>query len=386
MQGNRKIVVLGATGSIGVNSLNVVERLPQDFQVIGLTTHTNVKLLMEQSASHRPMFVAVTGRNLKDTEKSVFDDLGITVFSGENSLMQIVEKADYDMLVNAVVGAAGFLPTLKALELNKDIALANKETLVVGGELVIQAAAKNECAILPIDSEHSAIFQCLVGEKKESIEEILLTASGGPFRTLSKEQFARVTVAQALHHPNWNMGKKITIDSATMMNKGLEVIEARWLFGVPLEKVHVLIHPQSIIHSMVAFHDGSIKAQLGVPDMRVPIQYALTFPNRRPSQFPRLDFSKMKSLTFEEPDLIKFRALAFAFEASKTGGTAPAVMNAANEIAVRLFLNEKIRFDQIADTIEKTLNAHDVIFEPATEDLIFADKWARDFVLKRCCD
>jgi len=379
----KKILILGASGSIGVNSLNVVEQMPQDFQVMGLTTHTNVKLLTEQSAKHRPEFVAVTGRNLKTAEQAAFDELGITVFSGESALMQIVENADYDVLVNAVVGAAGFLPTLKALDLNKDIALANKETLVVAGELVIRAAKQNKCSVLPIDSEHSAIFQCLVGEEKESIEEILLTASGGPFRTLAKEQFARVTVAQALSHPNWNMGKKITIDSATMMNKGLEVIEARWLFDVPLEKVHVIIHPQSIIHSMVAFHDGSIKAQLGVPDMRVPIQYALTFPDRRPSQFPRLDFSKMKSLTFEEPDLTKFRALALAFEASKTGGTAPAVMNAANEIAVRLFLNGKMRFDQIADTIEKTLNAHDVIFEPAAEDLIFADKWARDFVIKR---
>ena len=376
----KKILILGATGSIGVQSLHVVEQLPDEFEVVGLTTHRNVERLLEQAAKHRPQVVAVTEAGVSSGQRALFDDFGARVFSGQTALEKIVHESDIDLLVNAVVGSAGFTPTLAAVERGTDVALANKETLVMGGSLVMPAAEKHGCRILPIDSEHSAIFQCLMGEDRDTVEEIILTASGGPFRALPKEEFVKVTVEQALKHPNWDMGPKITIDSATMMNKGLEVIEAHWLFGVPVERVRVVIHPQSIIHSMVAFHDGSIKAQMGVPDMRVPIQLAMTYPERKPSAFPRLDFKTRSSLTFEEPDLDKFRALALAYRAADTGGSAPAVMNAANEEAVGLFLNKVIRFDQIAESIERALDAHKAVQNPDAQMLIDADRRAREFV------
>ncbi|MBN2413766.1 1-deoxy-D-xylulose-5-phosphate reductoisomerase [candidate division KSB1 bacterium] len=382
MRSGKKIAILGATGSIGQNCLHVAEKLSGEFNVTALTTNKNISLLIDQVKRFRPHMAAVTGVIPTEQQQQSFKQLGTRLFFGQDSLVEIVREADYELLINSVVGAAGFVPTLTALEAGKNIALANKETLVVGGELIIQAARKHGRTILPIDSEHSAIFQCLIGEDHNTIEEIILTASGGPFRTWSKEQLFSVTVEQALNHPNWSMGNKITIDSATMMNKGLEVIEAKWLFHVPVNKIRVVIHPQSIIHSMVAFYDGSVKAQLGEPDMRVPIQLAMTYPQRKPSEFPRIDFGTLKSLTFEEPDPNKFRALALAYQAAETGGTAPAVMNAANETAVRLFLEEKISFIRIAECIEETLDKIKIVSHPGLEDLLQADKQARAHVMQ----
>jgi len=375
----KKIALLGATGSIGVNALHCVNNAPEEFDVVALSTHKRVDLLLQQTRQYQPKFVAVTGRPLSDSERLEFKNLGATVFSGQGGIVQLAETAEYDLLVNAVVGAAGFLPTLSAIDRRADIALANKETLVIGGQVVMQKIKSAGVKLLPIDSEHSAIFQCLIGENYDDIEKILLTASGGPFRNTPIEDFKNITVEQALNHPNWNMGKKITIDSATMMNKGLEVIEAHWLFGVDIDKIEVVIHPQSIIHSMVAFHDGSIKAQLGMPDMRVPIQLAMTFPQRRPSDFPRVDWNTLKELTFDKPDLQKFHCLALAFAAMRAGGTAPAVMNAANEIAVARFLDRQISFVHIAQFIEKTIEAHEYCASPDVQTLLAADHWARQF-------
>ena len=370
----KKIIVLGSTGSIGVNALTCISSYAEHFKVIALSTHMNVPLLLEQCSRMHPKAVAITGRQLSHAEKTEFDKMNIAVYQGEGALKRVTQDFEYDMLVNAVVGAAGFLPTLSAIEQGADIALANKETLVIGGEIVMHRVHQKNIRLLPIDSEHSAVFQSLMGENYEDIEEILLTASGGPFRTWDKAEFRNITVEQALNHPNWNMGKKITIDSATMMNKGLEVIEARWLFDVPAEKIRVVIHPQSIIHSMVVFHDGSIKAQLGVPDMRVPIQLALTFPKRLHSNFPRLDWSTLKELTFDEPDLSKFQCLALAYQALKSGGTAPAVLNAANEIAVAQFLTQKITFDQIPLRIERALHEHEFVENPTVDQLLAVDQ------------
>lgn len=375
----KKIALLGATGSIGVNALHCIDNIAEDFDVVALSTNTQVELLMQQTARYHPKVVAITGRDISSSTRIEFENLGARVIVGKDALVDLTAQANYDMLVNAVVGAAGFLPTLAALDRSADIALANKETLVIGGSIVMQRVRERGVALLPIDSEHSAIFQSLMGENYNDIEEILLTASGGPFRSLSIKDFKNITVEQALNHPNWNMGKKITIDSATMMNKGLEVIEAFWLFGVGLEKIRVVIHPQSIIHSMVAFHDGAIKAQLGAPDMRVPIQLALTFPKRAVSNFPRIDWEQLKQLTFETPDSSKFPCLALAFDALRAGGAAPAVMNAANEVAVAKFLNHRISFVQIAETIEKTLAAQKFSSSPDVETLLDADRWARRF-------
>ena len=380
MSGRKKIAVLGSTGSIGVNCLNVVRNLHDEFEIVALSSFKNADLLFEQASEFKPQIVALAGREMNDAEKERFQGLGIETFSGPGCLAQVIGNSEFDLLVNSVVGAAGFLPTLRALEAKKDIALANKETLVVGGEIITEIARKNGCLIYPIDSEHSAIFQCLVGEDYGSIENIILTASGGPFRKFPESEFKNITVEQALKHPNWDMGAKITIDSATMMNKGLEVIEAHWLFGIEYDRIQVVIHPQSIIHSMVSFVDGSIKAQMGQPDMRVPIQYAMTYPVRQQSNFPRVDFSTLKQLDFEKPDMKKFRALALAFQAGKTGGTAPAIMNAANEAAVNLFLQKKIGFVDITNSIEKALNKIEISFSPTPEELVEADKLARESV------
>ncbi|MBN1996288.1 1-deoxy-D-xylulose-5-phosphate reductoisomerase [candidate division KSB1 bacterium] len=380
MQTTKKILILGSTGSIGTNCLHIVEQMREAFQVVGLATFSRVEKLLEQARLFHPEWVAVSSGQITGSARKTFRDLGVHVFSGAHALEQISLESDYNMMVNAVVGAAGFLPTLHAIGKGADIALANKETLVIGGELVMAQAKKQNVAVLPVDSEHSAIFQSLMGESSETVEQIILTASGGPFRTWSKELLSSVTVEQALKHPNWNMGKKITIDSATMMNKGLEVIEAIRLFHVSVDKIKVVIHPQSVIHSMVAFIDGSVKAQLGVPDMRVPIQLALTYPERKFSRFPRLDFGKYTELTFEEPDLNKFQALALAFEAGRIGGTAPAVLNAANEVAVSLFLNRKIRFDQIPQLVEQAVMKHQVVQNPDKNQLLAADLWARQNV------
>ena len=382
MTSPKKIAVLGSTGSIGVNTLNVVRELKEEFQITALSTYQNVDLLFQQAQEFKPDFVAISKQNVKDADISRFKQIGVQVLTSRQNVINLVEEAEFDLLVNSVVGAAGFLPTLRALERSKDIALANKETLVVGGELITNIARKNNCSILPIDSEHSAIYQSLVGEDYSTIEQIVLTASGGPFRFLDMNKFENITVEQALKHPNWNMGSKITIDSATMMNKGLEVIEAHWLFNVLFEKIKIVIHPESIIHSMVSFVDGSFKAQLGLPDMRLPIQYALTYPVRKTSSLQRMDIASISQLNFEGPDVRKFPSILLAYQAGKTGGTAPAILNAANEIAVNYFLNKKIKFTWIPECVEKALNEIPIINNPGPEELIEADKLARQYVLE----
>ncbi|MBN1558883.1 1-deoxy-D-xylulose-5-phosphate reductoisomerase [candidate division KSB1 bacterium] len=381
MANKRKIILLGSTGSIGVNALNCIDHLAE-YDVIGLSTHRNVALVAQQAARYSPRAVAVTGA-LDDAGKRELEKLKIEIFTGPSALVELIRRHDFDLLVNAVVGAAGFVPTLEAVEKNADIALANKEALVIGGQVVMDKVREKGVQLLPIDSEHSAVFQCLMGESYADIEEIILTASGGPFRTLPAAEFSNITVSQALHHPNWTMGKKITIDSATMMNKGLEVIEAHWLFGIPVDRIRVVIHPQSIVHSMVSFVDGSIKAQLGVPDMRIPIQLALTYPQRRRADFPRIDWRTLKELNFDTPDLARFRCLALAMDAIRAGGTAPAVLNAANECAVADFLQQNITFDEIPAVIERAVEKHAFVSHPTVDDLLFADSQAREFVKRQ---
>lgn len=376
------VVILGATGSIGVNALQVAAQHPGRFRVLALSTHQQVDHLLRIAEIHKPAVVAITGCTPDQEQMQTFAKLGIEVLQGNEALVRMAEELPYDLFVNAVVGAVGFLPTLAAVKRGKRVALANKEALVIGGSMVTAAARAAGADILPIDSEHSAIFQCLFGESPDAVEELILTGSGGPFRTLSTEEMRHVTVEQALRHPNWSMGKKITIDSATMMNKGLEIIEAHWLFAMPADKIRVVIHPQSIIHSMVAFKDGSVKAQMGVPDMRVPIQLAMTWPQRLSSQFPRLDFAAMNNLTFSAPDEKKFPALGMAYAALRSGGTVPAVLNAANEAAVHLFLQGRIQYLQIAAVIAAALQKHVPDLRPDAEALLDADRWARQFVVQ----
>ncbi|KAA0225732.1 1-deoxy-D-xylulose-5-phosphate reductoisomerase [candidate division KSB1 bacterium] len=380
----KRLGILGSTGSIGVNCLNVVESLPAEFNVAYLAAHSNAALLFEQTQRFRPAAVAIVRPPQKNiaTLRADFKALGVELLCGLDALVELAGRDDIDVMVNAVVGSAGLPATLRALENGTTVALANKETLVTGGELVMACAKRHGAHLVPIDSEHSALWQCLLGEPKERIQRLIVTASGGPFRERSHNDFANITVAEALNHPNWSMGPKITIDSATMMNKGLEVIEAFWLFELSLDKIDVVIHPQSIIHSMVEFVDGSIKAQLSVPDMRMPIQYALTYPDRLPSDFPRLDFNRWRTLTFHAPDFDKFPCLRLATQALQEGGTAPAVLNAANEEAVQAFLEERLRFDQIPAMISETLQQHRNGHECNLANVLAADRWARTFVQK----
>jgi len=373
-------MILGSTGSIGVNCLNVVETHPHEFEIVYLATNGNVELLYRQAQRFRPRAVVVVQPPVKGDWPECFKSLGIEFLTGASALVEIASAADVDIVVNAVVGAAGLPATLRALRQGHTVALANKETLVVAGELVTGTARKYDGTLIPIDSEHSALWQCLVGESRHRIETLILTASGGPFRQRPKNDFGKITVAEALNHPNWRMGRKITIDSATLMNKGLEVIEAHWLFDVPVERLRVLIHPQSIIHSMVEFVDGSIKAQLGVPDMRLPIQYALAYPDRLPNPYPRVNFQQWHQLDFQEPDFEKFVCLKLAYEALRAGGTTPAVLNAANEEAVHAFLRESIRFDQIPNLVDKALQRHENGWRLDFDGVLAADRWARDFV------
>lgn len=380
----KRLGILGSTGSIGVNCLNVVASLPAEFEVACLAAHSNAALLLEQTRRFRPAVVAIVRPPQKNlaTLRADFKAAGAELLFGLEALVELAGRDDIDVMVNAVVGSAGLPATLRALENGTTVALANKETLVTGGELVVAAAKRYGAHLIPIDSEHSALWQCLLGEPKERIQRLIVTASGGPFRERAHNDFASITVAEALNHPNWSMGPKITIDSATMMNKGLEVIEAFWLFELSLDKIDVVIHPQSIIHSMVEFVDGSIKAQLSVPDMRMPIQYALTYPDRLPSDFPRLDFSRWHTLTFHAPDFDKFPCLRLATQALQEGGTAPAVLNAANEEAVQAFLEERLRFDQIPAMIAETLQQHRNGYECNLANVLSADRWARAFVQK----
>ena len=373
----RRIAILGSTGSIGTQALEVISAHPEKFEVEVLTAQNNVDLLIEQSIRYKPNMVVIGKEDLYEKIKSALSDHPIKVYCGADAIGQVCAFDSVDMVLTAMVGFSGLKPTIEAIRAGKSIALANKETLVVAGEMIMKEAAVNRVSIIPVDSEHSAIYQCLAGEGNNRIEKIILTASGGPFREWGLKELEGVTPEQALRHPNWCMGPKITIDSATMMNKGLEVIEARWLFGVGADDIEVVVHPQSIIHSMVQFSDGSIKAQMGLPDMRLPIQYAFSYPHRFESDFERFDFIKHPSLTFEQPDTKIFRNLALAYEALRKGGNWPCILNAANEVAVEAFLKGKIGFLQIADVIESTLGKSTFIKVPLLEDYFNSDLLAR---------
>lgn len=381
MKSRKNIAILGSTGSIGRSTLEVAAYFPDRFRITYLTAHRNIDLLQEQIRAFKPRGVVV----LEECNASVLKKLtnGATeILVGEEGLCEIVCRGDVDMVVSSLVGFAGLKPTLHAIEAGKDIALANKETLVVAGEIIMAAVKKHGVRLLPVDSEHSAILQCLQGEDISSVERLILTASGGPFRTMEKDEFHTITVSDALNHPTWKMGNKITIDSATLMNKGLEVIEAFWLFGLPQNRINVVIHPQSIIHSMVEFKDGSIKAQLGIPDMKLPIQYALMYPERPEAPYKRLDFSELKQMTFEEPEYEKFKCLALAFKALEMGGTATTVLNAANEVAVEKFLNREISFDAIPTLIEEALAQHTPTYSATFNEIVRIDAETRRSVLQ----
>ena len=373
----RGIAILGSTGSIGTQALDVIESQADQFSVEVLTAGSNAELLVEQARKFKPNAVVIGDESKYSAVSDALWDEGIKVFAGAEALEQVVEMESVDVALTALVGFAGLRPTMKAIAAGKQIALANKETLVVAGELVTKAAREAGVNIYPVDSEHSAIFQCLAGEFHNPIEKIYLTASGGPFRGKKRSDLAGVTKAQALKHPNWEMGAKITIDSATLMNKGLEVIEAKWLFALKPEQIDVIVHPQSIIHSIVQFTDGSMKAQMGLPDMKLPIQYALAYPNRLSSDFPRFNFLDYPSLTFEQPDIETFGNLGLAFRAMSEGGNMPCIMNAANEMAVAAFLNDEIKFLQIHEMIEKTMDRASFIEHPTLEQYIDTDNEAR---------
>ncbi|HMN23395.1 MAG TPA: 1-deoxy-D-xylulose-5-phosphate reductoisomerase [Ignavibacteriaceae bacterium] len=375
----KKILILGSSGSIGINALNVVRNFPDKFRVVGLSVNSRIDLLEKQIKEFNPEFVVVTDESKAKELKTNIGNL-CEVFSGNDGLLKVAIEKDYDVLLGAIVGFAGLAPTLEAIKRGKRIALANKETLVVAGELVTKLILENSAEIIPVDSEHSAIYQCLVGENLNEVEKLILTASGGPFLNKDKSFFENATVDEALNHPNWKMGSKVTIDSATMMNKGLEVIEAHWLFGLPADKINVVVHPQSIIHSMVQFVDGSIKAQLGLPDMKLPIQYALTFPERFSNGFNRTNLPAINNLTFFEPDFNKFECLGLAFEVLKAGGTAPCILNAANEIAVDKFINKKIKFSQISGLIKNALDKIENHSDPDIETIFECDRVTRELV------
>ena len=373
----KKIAILGSTGSIGTQALQVIEEHSDLYEAYVLTANHQVDKLIAQARKFCPEAVVIADESLYPKLQEALADLPIKVYCGAEALCQVVTEDPVDIVLTALVGFAGLRPTISAIRTHKPIALANKETLVVAGELIDALAAENNVPILPVDSEHSAIFQCLVGEIGNPIEKILLTASGGPFRTFTKKQLTQVTKEQALKHPNWSMGAKITIDSASMMNKGFEVMEARWLFGVKPEQIEVLVHPQSIIHSAVQFEDGAIKAQLGMPDMRIPIQYAFSYPDRLHSDFPRIDFDLCRQLTFEHPDTEKFRNLALAFEAIRRGGNMPCIINAANEIANAAFLHDEVSFLGMSDIIEQTMLQASFIQKPTFDDYMETDREAR---------
>jgi len=377
--GKKRIAILGSTGSIGTQALEVIGAHPDRFQVEILTAGSNAQLLMEQALKFKPNAVVIQDESKYKWLKDQLFDQGIKVFCGDQALAEIVEMDTIDLVLTALVGFSGLKPTMKAIESGKQIALANKETLVVAGELVTKAASEKGVNIYPVDSEHSAVFQCLAGEFHNPIEKIYLTASGGPFRGKTYDELHTVTRAQALKHPNWDMGAKITIDSASMMNKGLEVIEAKWLFNLRPDQIDVVVHPQSIVHSIVQFEDGSMKAQMGLPDMKLPIQYALGYPERLKSDFPRFDFMKYPSLTFEKPDFEAFKNLGLAFDAMFRGGNAPCILNAANEIAVDAFLKEKITFTGMSDMIATCLEKIAYISKPNLADYSDTDKATREF-------
>lgn len=382
MDDNRKrsIAILGSTGSIGTQTLQVVEEHPEIFEVYAITANTRVDELIAQARKFMPEAVVIADESKYPKLKEALSDLPIKVYGGYEAICQIVESKPIDIVVTAMVGFSGLRPTINAIKAGKAIALANKETMVVAGELINALAIEHRTPILPVDSEHSAIFQCLAGEMHNKVEKLILTASGGPFRTFTKEQMEHVTRQQALKHPNWSMGAKITIDSASMMNKGFEVMEAKWLFGVGAEDIEVVVHPQSVIHSMVQFEDGAIKAQLGTPDMRLPIMYALTYPARLSSSFERIDWNTLKELTFEKPNLELFPNLQHAYTALAQGGNIPCVVNAANEICVAAFLEERIKFTDMPKLIERAMEKATYILKPTLDDYLETDKEIREMV------
>ena len=373
----KQLAILGSTGSIGTQTLDVVRQHPEAFGVYALTAHRSIDLLIQQAIEFNPAVVCIADESLYQPLREALSDLPIQVMAGEKAIAELVTMPAIDVVVAAMVGYAGLRPTIEAIKAKKTIALANKETLVVAGEIICRLAKRHKVSILPVDSEHSAIFQSLVGEDMASVEKLLLTASGGPFRTFTFDQMQHVTASQALQHPNWEMGAKITIDSASMMNKGFEVIEARWLFDIPVEKIQVLVHPQSVIHSAVQFVDGSVKAQLGTPDMRMPIQYALTYPKRWLSDVPRLDLFKTNNLTFEEPDLQRFPNLRLAYQAMEQGGNMPCILNAANEVVNLAFREGRCGFLQMSDIIEQTMKKTTFITEPTYDNYVQTDQEAR---------
>lgn len=383
----RHISILGSTGSIGVQALQVINELNSDFKVIGLSAKSNVDLIERQIYQFKPEIVALEDKNSAEVLKKRIKSIPVEILSGEDGIIKVATVPQTNIVLSAMVGIAGLVPTIEAIKSGKDVALANKEVLVTSGSIVTKTAKEMGVKILPVDGEHCAIFQCLDGcRNHNSIKRLILTASGGPFRDKTNKELSEVSLEKALNHPTWKMGKKITIDSATLMNKGLEVIEARWLFDIDASKIDVIIHPQSIVHSLVEFVDGSILAQLAITDMRLPIQFALTYPKRMPSALPKLDLAKIGQLTFQEVDMDKFPCLKYAYEAIKLGGTMPTVLSGADEVAVEAFLNGKIRFLDISGIIKKTMNVYkDSSFsdsEPSLEAIISADRWARDYANK----
>jgi 1-deoxy-D-xylulose-5-phosphate reductoisomerase len=375
----KTISILGSTGSIGVQTLQVLELIPDHFRIGYLTTNTNIDLLAQQIKKFNPKGVVIKDKQSFEKFQTNVDFKG-KILHGKKGILEAAGDSINDLVLSALVGFSGVEPTMEAIKSRTTIALANKETLVSAGSIIIKAAKKNKVEIIAVDSEHSAVLQCLIGESIKEVEKIILTASGGPFLNKPNDELENITAKEALKHPNWSMGNKITIDSATMMNKGFEVIEAFWLFGIQKEKIEILIHPQSIVHSMVQFTDGSIKAQLGLPDMRIPISYALSYPKRLKYDFPRLDLSKLSELTFSKPDLEKFPCLKLAYQALETGGTAPAIINAANEIAVYAFLEDKIKFTDIHRCIETALSEIKILNKPDLSEIIKTDKHVRKFV------
>jgi 1-deoxy-D-xylulose-5-phosphate reductoisomerase len=373
----KQISILGSTGSIGQSTLSVVEKFPDRYRVVALAAGNNIEMLERQVRRFRPESVSVADSDAAGLLRQRCSDVKVRVFSGVEGMIQVAAAEAADITVSAIVGTAGLVPTMAAIRAGKTIALANKEVLVTAGELVMAECRSRGVALLPVDSEHSAIFQCLQAGANQDVRNLILTASGGPFRSYTKKDLAAVTLAQALKHPNWSMGRKITIDSATLMNKGLEVIEARWLFGVPQDRIRVLVHPQSIVHSLVEYVDGTVMAQLGMPDMKGPIAYALSYPKRLPDVSPRLDLASIGALTFEEPDLDRFPCLAYAFDALRAGGSMPAVLSAANEVAVRHFSEERIGYGDIARVIRAVMDAHRPGPLRTVEDALKADLWAR---------
>lgn len=376
----KRVTILGSTGSIGRNALNVIDNCEDQFSVIGLSANKNSQLLVEQAKKYQPKFVSIINSEGADYVERKLRSFDVKILKGREGLLKLASYENSDLLLNALVGTSGMEPTINAIRSKVDVALSNKESLVMAGSIINELAIRNGVKIFPVDSEHSAIWQCLAGEDSKEINKIILTGSGGPFRTLPIEKFNTITLDQALNHPNWDMGNKITIDSATMMNKGLEVIEAYWLFNLPPEKIEIVIHPQSIIHSMVEFKDKSIKAQLGLPDMKIPIQYALTYPSHHETNWEELDLTEINTLTFEKPDFTKFPCMKLAFEVLDLGGTAPAVLNVANEQAVYRFLNKEISFKEIPKIIEMACEKHENVSAPSLDEILNIEIWATNFV------